>query len=414
MTEQHKRATDEQIVAAYNEAGGVRPGLRLLKEQGLGCSYGRFHRRLNANSEDGGNPPAGMQTRTVRVSEDGSGNVKGRSFQYALETGEGEQLPKHLKIKGATVTKEPDGSVSRTWLKYSQTELSPEFVAREIIEAFREDLPRALPVAAPAVGEADLCATYILTDYHLGMLADADETRVADWDMSKAEDLIVRWFGAAIKQAPNAKTAVLAQLGDFLHWDGLLPATPTSGHILDADTRWHKLVRRALSIVRRIVEMMLEKHEELRLVWVSGNHDMSSSVMMREFLAILYENEPRVTVDTTADLYHAFEFGNTSLFFHHGHKRGVNQVAQTMAAKFRDIYGRTQHSYAHIGHFHHKDQLKAKEDSLMEVEQHQTLAPADAHSATSGYVSKRAAQVITYHKLHGETGRLTIRPEMVQ
>ncbi|MDX5592590.1 metallophosphoesterase [Pseudovibrio sp. SPO723] len=407
------RPSDADIIAAYDKVGTKQGACKYLRAQGFEIPRTTFRRRLNRLSPNGGNPPAGMETRSVTVSEDAQGNVRGRSIKYAEERPQDFEPDTGLAVKGRSTLVDGEGRVIQEWIKEDRKRLDPEFIAREIIDAFKADLPRAAAVEPPRPGDSDLCATYVLTDYHLGMLADEDETRVADWDMDKAEDLIVKWFGAAIDQAPAANTAVLAQLGDFLHWDGLAAVTPTSGHLLDADTRWHKLVRRALSIVRRIVQAMLEKHGQVRLVWVSGNHDMSSSVMMREFLSVLYEHEPRISVDTTADLFHAFEFGNTSLFFHHGHRRGVNQIAQTMAAKFRDIYGRTKYSYAHIGHFHHKDQIKAKEDSLMEVEQHQTLAPADAHSATSGYLSKRSAQVITYHREYGETGRLTIRPEMV-
>ena len=80
------------------------------------------------------------------------------------------------------------------------------------------------------------------------------------------------------------------------------------------------------------------------------------------------------------------------------------------SAKFREIWGNTKFSYAHMGHFHHVDR---KEKTLMIVEQHPTLAAADAYASRGGYLSMRSASVITYRKQHGEVGRITLTPEMV-
>ncbi len=72
------------------------------------------------------------------------------------------------------------------------------------------------------------------------------------------------------------------------------------------------------------------------------------------------------------------------------------------------MFGRTKYSYAHMGHLHHID---VKENQMMVVEQHSTLAAKDAHSARGGYLSQRGASVITYSKHEGEVARATIRPE---
>ena len=54
-----------------------------------------------------------------------------------------------------------------------------------------------------------------------------------------------------------------------------------------------------------------------------------------------------------------------------------------------------------------------KEDQMMVTEQHTTLAARDAYAAKGGYISKRGASVITYHKKYGEVARNTIKPEML-
>ncbi|MCP4993188.1 MAG: winged helix-turn-helix domain-containing protein, partial [Gammaproteobacteria bacterium] len=193
---------------------------------------------------------------------------------------------------------------------------------------------------------------------------------------------IKRWFDTAIGQAPNAETAVLALLGDFLHWDGMEAVTPASGHLLDADTRFSKVVRVAIQVIRHIVRVLLTKHGKVHLIACEGNHDPASSIWIRELFDMFYQDEPRVTVDTNPDPYYAYEFGANALFFHHGHKRKIGSVDTVFAAKFRGMFGRTKFAYAHLGHLHSVDK---KETNLMIVEQHRTLAGSDAYASRGGW-----------------------------
>jgi hypothetical protein len=243
------------------------------------------------------------------------------------------------------------------------------------------------------------------------MLAFSEETGSDDWDTKIAEDTITRWIYAAIQAAPKAHTGLLLQLGDWLHFDGLDALTPQSRNILDTDTRFQLLVRVAVRVLRRILSLMLRKHAHVHVIMADANHDPASSAWLREVFDVLFEKEPRLIVDTSADTYYGFQWGQVSIFAHHGHKAKMAEVSRTFAGKFREMYGATQYSYAHVGHLHH---VASKEDPLMITEQHPTLAAMDAYAAKGGHVNQRGAQVITYHRSFGEVGRLTIRPEMLR
>lgn len=318
--------------------------------------------------------------------------------------------PDGYSVRGTSTLYRPDGSVAIQWVK---TDRARDAELRALEEAFAgmsERLPRVKPRRAPAHVNDDLANLYVLTDYHLGMLAWGEETG-ADWDLQIAEQLMIEWFQAAIATSPAAELGILAQLGDFLHWDGIEAVTPTSKHLLDADTRFQKLVRVAIRVLRRVIDMLLGKHGRVHVIMAEGNHDIASSIWLREWLAAIYEREPRVTIDTNPDPYYCVEHGDTSLFFHHGHKKKMEQVTDVFAAKFREVFGRTKHSYAHTGHLHHDKRI---ENNLMIVEQHRTLAAPDAHASRGGWISGRDAKVITYHKRYGEVGRVIISPDMVK
>lgn len=319
------------------------------------------------------------------------------------------QIPDGYKIKG-TSTLYKDGRPALQWVKTNEDAERQAELMREVIDELKKEVPR-LKKSKPCknITISDLLNCYVITDYHIGMLSWHEESGI-NWNTEISEDFLERWFSQAIKQAPDAHTAIFSEIGDWLHSDGLDAVTPTSGHPLDSDSRFQKMVRISIRLSRKIITMLLEKHQHVHVVMAEGNHNLAGSVWMREMFDELYRDEPRVTVDISADPYYCYEWGLTSLFWHHGHKRKPANIDHVFAAKFREVFGRTKYSYAHMGHMHHIDM---KETSLMVVEQHRTLAAPDAHASRGGYCSNRSAPVITYHKEYGEVGRQIISPEMI-
>ena len=319
-------------------------------------------------------------------------------------------VPDGFKVKGVSTYYNKDGKPSGQWVKSSADSERQHQIMLDAIEVMKEDIPRLSLMSPPPLGNHNLCNCYVITDYHMGMLA-WDEEAGENWDIKIAEDLIVKWFKQAIAQSPDSNHAVFAQLSDFLHFDGMDAVTPASKHLLDVDTRFSKLVRSAIRVLRIIIDLLLSKHQTIHIIMADANHDPVSQIWLREWFSVLYENEPRITVDKSPNPYNAYEFGNTALFFHHGHKRNVGNVSSVFASQFREMYGRTKYAYAHLGHLHHVD---VKEDNLMIVEQHRTLAANDAYGARGGYLSGRDAKVITYDKRFGEVSRLTINSDMLK
>lgn len=312
-------------------------------------------------------------------------------------------------LNGTSILRGADGEVIQYWEKRSVDKERQAEIQQEVLLALKDEIKPLKPVKSPKVTNKDLLNCYIITDYHMGMLAWDEETGDDNWDTDKAEALLYNWFQLAIKQSPNSESAVLAQLGDFLHYDGLEAITPTGHNILDADSRFQKVVRVSIRVLRRVIDDLLKKHKTVHVLMAEGNHDIASSVWLRELFAALYEKEPRITVDLSPNPYYCYEHGKTSLFFHHGHKRKPANIDHVFAAKFRDIFGRTEYSYGHMGHLHHKE---VKESNLMIIEQHRTLASNDAYASRGGWMTGRDASIITYHAEYGEVGRVVISPKM--
>jgi hypothetical protein len=315
-------------------------------------------------------------------------------------------------IKGVSALLDKDGKEILKWVKTREDDAQKTIDAiRVAIDEMKREIPRALPRAAPLHANAQLLCQYTVTDLHFGMLAWSEETGGANYDLAIAERRLTDWFATAISMSPDAHTAVLSQLGDFLHFDSLTAVTPTSGHILDADSRFQKIVRVVIRTMRRIITMLLEKHAHVHVIMATGNHDTASAAWMRELFHAMYEDEPRLTVENSPDVYYAYEWGKTALFYHHGHKRQLKDVDTVFAGKFREIYGRCPYAYGHIGHLHNDE---ARDSNLMKIERHRTLAPPDAYAATGGWLSKQDAKIITYHREFGEVYRTTLSPDMLR
>ena len=398
--------TDEQIAEAVQAM--QEHGNQVAAAKALGLARSTLQARLRRAAERGllGTKPVlpGFAIKSI-ASKQGDAWIK-----QTKAPGEVFELPAGQVVKGVSALVDGQGREVAKWIKTTADAEAQLAAMRAAVEAFKEEIPRAAPVAAPMATKADLLNFYAVTDAHLGALSWREETG-ADWDLVIAEKLIVDWFAAAIELAPEAEVGVLAQMGDLAHYDGMESKTPTSGHILDADSRFQKVVRVIIRILRRVVAMLLDKHGRVHIIMADANHDPASGAWLREMFAAFYDGEPRVTVDSTASTYYVVEHGKTSLFVHHGHRRNIGNVDSVFAGKYREIYGRTQFSYAHLGHLH-SDELKTT--NLMKVERHETLAAPDAYAANGGWISGRSAKVITYSARHGEVSRLTLSPQMVE
>jgi hypothetical protein len=281
---------------------------------------------------------------------------------------------------------------------------------KEAVAGFKDEIPPAVSTVAPVASEEQLCNLYTFTDYHLGMLAWHKEGG-SDWNLDIAEKTITAALVQMVNQSPTAHTAVLNIQGDFLHTDGKMPVTPASKHVLDADSRFPKIRRAAIRIIRSLMAICLQRHQEVYLIIAEGNHDEESAGWLADLFAVHYEEEPRVTVNDSVLPFYVFEWGSTMLGVHHGHKVKNENLPLLFAAQFPEAWGRTKHREISCGHRHHRDE---KEYNGVTIIQHPTLAARDAYAARGGWIADRAAWAITYHKKYGAVGRVMVTTEMME
>lgn len=321
---------------------------------------------------------------------------------YAPDHDMTKTAPDGYLVKGVSTYYDKDGTQKSQWVKTTADRQRMEIIMQQWIESMLQGVPRVLVI--PHSGQEtypDLMATYIFGDPHFGMYSWGDETG-ENYDLEIAKRLHCEAMSEMVHRAPPAETALILPLGDTGHYDSIEPKTPTSEHIVDSDSRYDKMVDTALAWMRTAVEEALRKHRKVHVMMPPGNHDETTAKALIKMLAIAYENNPRVTVDTTPSLFKYFRFGDNLIGAHHGHKCKPAGLPAVMQNDERRAFAATENHYWHVGHFHHADR-KEYADCIVEV--HNTLAARDAYAHNGGWRSKRSAVCIVYDKHKGEDGR---------
>jgi hypothetical protein len=296
------------------------------------------------------------------------------------------------------------------WHKISADKARQEEMFREALDEMAKDLPRIEPTPAPTGATADKMCVYPVGDHHIGMLSWHEETG-KDYDLEIAERLLSKAIDHLVQITPACERALLLFMGDLMHYDGYAPVTAGAGNLLDADGRFPKMVRTTIRVVRRAITSLLDHHATVEVVFEPGNHDPASTVFLTEMMAALYENEPRVIIDTSPRNFHYIAFGTSLIGTHHGDKRiKMEQLPIIMATDMPTEWGASKHRYIWTGHLHHDI---VKDYHGCRVESVRILPPADAWAAKSGYRSPSDMKAVVLDIEHGEVQRHTVNPAML-
>ena len=329
---------------------------------------------------------------------------------YAPEQDMIHPAPDGMKNAGtSTLYDMTTGDAKIQWVKFQADKERQEEIFRETVAALSEEIPPAKPIPGPDKTNSNLMACYPVGDHHFGMYSWAEEAG-EDWDLKIAERALSGAYDYLINTLPSCDRATIVLLGDLFHYDSFVTETPTGKNQLDADSRYPMMVRAVIRSTRQMIDKALQLHGELHIIVEIGNHDLSNSVFLMECLAALYENEPRVTVDTSPRHFHYFVFGETLVGIHHGHGVKLDKLPLIMAADRPKDWGETKYRYWWTGHIH-TDTMK---DFVgCRVESFRVLPPEDAWAANRGYRSMSDMKAIVLHKEFGEVARHTVNPAML-
>jgi hypothetical protein len=311
-------------------------------------------------------------------------------------------VPDAFEVRGVSTLYNSDGAVAAQWVKSRLRDEDKLEQMRLFAAQLAEEVKgKAKPVKAPQADARDRFCIYPMGDPHLGMYAWGDEAG-EDFDLSIASRDLRAATERLTASCPATEVGIILNLGDFFHADDSTSTTKRSGHRLDTDTRWRKVMGVGAETMKACIEAALTKHQRVIVKNNLGNHDDHTSQALALILDAYYSREPRVEIDTSPNPYWYYRFGKVLIASTHGHSVKPEQLLSIMAHDRARDWGETQHRYWYLGHFHTK---RVHEVGGLLIEYFRTLAAKDQWTNESGYRSGRDMSAIVHHAEWGEIER---------
>lgn len=364
-------------IDAVNETGGKRPAARLLG----------IHRRMIDK---------GLSAVMKKAAAHG----------YAPACNLNSPVPDPFIVKGhSTLEKIHPNGRREAVLQWTKTRLDEQAwleSIQEAVEGFVEGVPKVVVPRAPLDFDTDIIPWIQIGDAHFGMLAHAAETG-ENFDLKIAERELCGTIGIMIDELPNCERLVINDLGDFTHYENMAAETEASGHRLDADGRFPKMIKVYSRVMRWIVDRALTKAKFVDIIVNQGNHSRTNDMWMAELLRVAYGHTERVNVLNNDSVFIGYRMGNTFVMTHHSDKCRPDRLAGVMTTDFRKDFGETDFHYIDIGHIHHK--MVTKEHPGVIIESWNILTPMDKYAHDGGWRSRQALSYVLRSRKYGEVGR---------
>lgn len=320
-------------------------------------------------------------------------------------------VPDPFSVKRVSTNYKADGSVGQQWVIAEPDRERTASMVREFVEELCESVRgKYEPTPAPEIDQDDLLTVYKFGDPHFGMastaLAGGD-----DFDIDEADRLTRGGIDRLVSVTPASRACIIEVIGDTMHANDSKAVTPGHGHALDVDGRGFGYASlRAARAWCYVVERALEKHADVTVWMLAGNHDPDSSQALALAVALYFEREPRVKIDLTPAVFRYYRFGKVLLGAHHGDKVKMADLPLLMAVDRPEDWGATGWRYISTGHIHHD---VVKEVQGVRVESLRTLAAKDPYHHGKGYRALRDTRAAVYHSLYGEVERYTVSAAMI-
>lgn len=390
-----------QAAEAYAACNGNQSAAARMLKLARPTFMGRLNEAARKGFMDTAPVLPGYEIKKTSAQYDKNGNLEKEWVQQQPGSVGKFEVPEGHFIRGVSALTDASGQIRQQWVKTWQDKQKTQAYIDAINAAFKGWKGHAKPVKPPKRSEREYLTVYPIADQHVGLLSWGQETG-ENYDLKIASKRLHDCMQELVAGSRPSRQAIILNLGDWQHADDQRNMTPRSGHQLDVDGRYQKVLRVGIEMMQDCIELALQKHERVIVRNIPGNHDPHASVALTFALAGFYHREKRVTIDTDPSAWWFYRFGDNLLGATHGHRQKPADMAMAMASMRREDWGATRFHHMFFGHIHH---ITAKEVGDVLVESFRTIASNDAHHAAAGYSSGKSLQSITFHLCAGEKSR---------
>ncbi len=363
--------------------------------------------RLAERGEFGTDPVMpGFRINQISTKRDANGDTVQEFIQQRPGRGGPYNPTKGLNLKGKTTFVDVVGDerrVTREVYMERRGQFDPDMLVEALRSAFDDMKGRAPAIPAPKAIEKELLSVYPLIDWHVGLMSWASETG-ENYDLKIARETIMPAMRRLIAATPPAEEAVILGIGDLLHFDGFVHETPQSGHPLDADGRYPKVLETAADMVEETVELASARHRRVTVRILRGNHDPVSAVAVAMALRRVFRGNKRVTVDADQGYHWWLRRGKVFLGGSHGDKAKMRDLPMVMAHDRPEDWAASTYRKIFTGHIHHESKI---EEGGVIVESMRSPVAKDAYHSFNKWRSGRSVYSETFNIDGSEAATLT-------
>lgn len=249
-----------------------------------------------------------------------------------------------------------------------------------------------------------------ISDLHYGLLAE-ENTSGNDYNMQIAEDRLKDYIQTTIDNINiNTIDKVLISFGnDYFNCDNV-QGTTNRGTPQDNEKSFTTIFDKGVNLGISIVDYLLkifDKHTQIDVVGVQGNHDLQSSHAMSLALYYNYKDETRVNVDVYSDekSRYYYNFGENLIGF--GHETKAKECHRIMSSECKD-WSDYKYRTMFLGHLHKEEVL---DTGALVVRRLPILSGRSTWSETQGYDSHPRAQSFIFDSNKGLTNIINVEIE---
>lgn len=291
--------------------------------------------------------------------EDGTAEIKGLAF---TEPKSPEEIIRILKID---TTK---WKLSSYWNKQhknywlisamvTQKQNEPVDVFKQVLDGFN---PKYIPVTQEIfinnTFETDAVAILSIQDLHFGK----EGNKGVNEDFQKAvTSLVLRAY-----HGHHLHKIIYVIGGDLLNMDTFQGQT-TKGTPVDNEQRAHQAYTEAFDSLYWSISFLNQFCEDLRVIYLPGNHDRLSSYHLAHALSKCFVKHDNIHFDVEYAERKVVVYGNNFFAFEHGDVSSKN-TPLVYATEFSQDWGKTLYRTCYTGHWHRKKTM----EYVTEDEQH--------------------------------------------
>jgi ribosomal protein L31 len=297
-----------------------------------------------------------------------------------------------------------DGEVKQEWQR-----IKPIVSDADLAQYLSQRIPVSkLELPDKKQCNENLMLEWLVYDSHIGMLAHEAETG-NNYDCKIAKHLQIAAGKILFQSFGPIKEAVIVLGGDNQQADNRSGKTEKSGHIVDTDSRYYKMIWAAYETAVSCIEIAAHFAERVRVIVLSGNHDYHSALHLAVQLHAHFRNHDRIIIDTSPERHRFYSWGRQVFMSTHGdvNAKRIGPYALQQAIRRGYASDKDMRLYVRMGHLHKREkrvpELLTEDDGVV-IERFPTLAAMEAYSIEGAYTSVRATAARLWHKDHGIFG----------